>query len=798
MKRILLLIVGIVGAFSAHAQFPGMGGTQKATVTGRISAIILDSLTQKPLDYATVSLIKVSDNKSVNGGLTDEKGKVSLQNVAPNEYKMGVAFMGYKTKFIMVKTTPERPDNNIGTIYLSVTGKALEEVQISGQKALVENKVDKLVYNAENDATNSGGNASDVLRKVPMLSVDLDGNVQLRGSSQIRVLINGKPSGTMANNVADALKMIPGDEIKSVEVITSPSAKYDAEGSGGIINIITKKKSAQGISGSVNLSAGTRLNNAGASLNVKKGRLGFTSSVGGNYFETPNTMVDIRNESFIDNSVVTQAGKTRTQRYGYYGSFGVDYDINAYNNLSSNIKLNSFNFGINGVLNGLISMPTSSNSYVRNTNNKMGMDGLDWTADYRKTSKKEGEEFSVSTQVTLGRNINDFNSEIINSGSPNVSIIGNNTGKNNEYTLQTDYTYPITKVIKLESGLKGIFRDIVSKYQITGNAFNYHQNVGAAYSVLGFSLGKYSLKTGLRAEFTGINIKTTGITNGDKNYFNLFPSAIISRTLKGNHTLKLSYNRRMQRPSLYYLNPYTNNSDPQNQQEGNPYLSPELTNQVEFGYSTFIKGSVINASVFYRNTDKIIESVYNPSTKVTSFFNVGTNDSWGANLFGSYNPMPKWTLMGNVAVNSYQVKNATTGVNTGNYLNYNAFARSSTVFNGGFTTEIIGIFNSPRRTFQGKNPAFNLLILGVKKDLWKKKGTVGLNVANPFSANKDFTTELRSDNFAQYSNASVPFRSFGVNFSYTFGKLKFTEKKKIKNDDLKQGEQQGGGMGVGG
>lgn len=794
MKRILLLIVGVVGVLNAQAQFPGMGGAQKASVTGRISAIILDSLTKKPIDYATISLIKVSDNKSVNGGLTDEKGKVILQNVAPNEYKMGVAFMGYKTKFIMVKTTPEKPDNNIGTIYLSVTGKALEEVQISGQKSLIENKVDKLVYNAENDVTNAGGNASDVLRKVPMLSVDLDGNVQLRGSSQIRVLINGKPSGTMANSVTDALKMIPGDEIKSVEVITSPSAKYDAEGSGGIINIITKKKNAEGVSGSVNLSLGTRLNNAGASLNVKKGRLGFTSSVGGNYFATPNTMVDIRNESFIDGSVVTQAGKTRTKRYGYYGSFGVDYDINAYNNLSSNIKLNSFNFGIDGELNGLIVSPSlvqMNNSYVRKTDNTMGRDGLDWTVDYRKTSKKEGEEFSISTQVSLGRNIDEFKSII----TPGDIIIGDNTGKNNEYTIQTDYTYPITKAIKLESGLKGIFRDIVSKYQNTGNAFNYSQNIGAAYSVLGFNLGKYSLKTGLRAEFTGIDIKTTGVTNGNKDYYNLFPSAIISRTFTGNHTLKLSYNRRMQRPSLFYLNPYTNNSDPQNQQEGNPYLSPELTNQVELGYSTFIKGSVINASVFYRNTDEIIESVYNPTTKITSFYNVGTNDSWGANLFGSYNPMPKWTLMGNMAVNSYQVKNVSTGVNTGSYLNYNAFVRSSTVFNGGITTEIIGIFNSPRRTFQGTNPGFNLLIFGLKKDLWKKKGTVGLNVANPFSANKDFKTELRSDNFYQYSNASVPFRSIGVNFTYNFGKLKFTEKKKIKNDDLKQGEQQGGGMG---
>jgi hypothetical protein len=271
-KNLLLICFSLLFIFNAKAQFPGMGGAQKVTVKGRITAVILDSLTNKPVDYATISLVNVKSNKAVNGGVTDEKGKIVLQNIAPDEYKFIVGFIGYTTKTILVKTTPEKPDNNLGNIILQGTSNILNAVSVEGKKSVIENKIDRLVYNAESDATNAGGDATDVMRKVPMLSVDINGNVQMRGSS-VRVLINGKPSGTMANSVGDALKMLPADQIKSVEVITNPSAKYEAEGSGGIVNIITKKSNAEGVSGNVNTSVGTRSNTGAFNLTAKTGRL---------------------------------------------------------------------------------------------------------------------------------------------------------------------------------------------------------------------------------------------------------------------------------------------------------------------------------------------------------------------------------------------------------------------------------------------------------------------------------------------------------------------------------------------
>jgi len=795
MKSILLLCVSLLFVFNVKAQFPGMGGPAKPTVTGRITVTVLDSATQKPIDYASVSLSKIKDNKPVNGGVTDEKGKVVLQNISPDEYKLSVGFLGYKTKSMTVKTTPEKPDQNLGTLYLSGSANTLSEVTVEGKKAMIENKIDRMVYNAEADATNAGGDATDVMRKVPMLSVDINGNVQMRGSA-VRVLINGKPSGTMANSVADALKMIPADQIKSVEVITSPSAKYDAEGSGGIINIITKKSNAQGVSGSVNTSAGTRQNTGAFNLTAKTGRLSVNTSLGTMLAYPQTSSVNFLNTTINNGitSTVDQRGSSEWAREMFNGSLGLDYDFNLYHNISTNAKYNRFYNGGPGA--AIMSINNASAKNISSTDMSNG--NLDWNLDYKNTSKKAGEEFSISGQLTEGRNTNDFTNTLQVPTLSDLITSSNNVGRNKEYTAQTDYVYPFSKAVIFEVGGKGIFRNILSQYgNNSAQDFDYHQNVGAAYSTISFNLSKkVQFKGGLRAEYTGIEIN-----NGFKNdYFNVFPSVIISQTLKGSTTLKVSYNRRVQRPSLSYLNPFRNESNQFSVFQGNPLLNPELSDNYEIGYSTFIKGSILNASIFYRRTGSVIENAnqvdaVDPKKVLTTFINVGTSESYGFNVFGSYNPMPKWTLMSNVGVNSYQVVNNATDVNTGTYLNYNVFFRSAIGFKKGWNTELFGVVNSPRRTFQGKTDAMFFYGGAVKKEILKKKGTIGVNVLNPFNRDLNIKVVTQSKNSYQVQDIHYPLRSFGLNFSYNFGKLKFTEKKKIKNDDVKQDQQGGGQMG---
>ncbi|WP_343535054.1 TonB-dependent receptor [Pedobacter sp.] len=801
MKKLLLICAALLMMMNAKAQFPMMGGGNAAPkVTGRVSATILDSVSKQPVEYATVSLINAKTAKAVNGGLTDAKGKVSIQNIAPGEYKMIIGFIGYATKTIAVKTTPEKPDNNLGNLFLAGNSSTLKEVTIEGKKNVVENKIDRMVYNAEADATNAGGDATDVMRKVPMLSVDINGNVQLRGSA-VRVLINGKPSGTMANSVADALKMIPAEQIKSVEVITNPSAKYDAEGSGGIINIITKKSNAEGVSGSVNASAGTRQNNGSLNLTAKSGRFSANTALGGFLAYPQETKTAFFNQTTTGD--VLQNGMSDWKRQGFNGSLGLDYDFNAYNNLSTNAKYNTFYNG----------GTTGSHIFVNNTptgnivgDNDMSNGNLDWNLDYRRTSKKQGEEFSVAGQLTLGRNNNEFvNDYRTATGTPISFIESTNVGKNKEYTVQTDYVYPFSKTVTFEVGAKGILRNIQSEFsQNSAQDFDYDQNVGAAYSTIAFNLtNKIKFKGGVRGEYTEISFTDVNGNPIKNDYFNLFPNAILSQAINPTTTLKLAYNKRVQRPSLAYLNPFRNETNQFSVLQGNPDLNPELSHNVELGYSTFIKGSIINASLFYRNTKNVIENINQDDASgkiLTTYANVGTTQSFGANLFASYNPTPKWTLMTNMGVNTYEIRKtagAIGGMNEGTYLNYNFFLRSATAFKGGWNLELYGVVNSPRYTYQSKTDPMFFYGGAVKKDIMKKQASIGLNLLNPFNRDLHIKTVTQSGDTYQTTNIYYPLRQISLNFSYKFGKLKFTEKKKIKNDDMKQDQQQGGGMGGG-
>lgn len=826
MKRIYIFILSIITTASAFAQFPA-AGTAAPTITGRITGTIIDSVTKKPVDYATIALGRAASTKNTNGSLADENGNFKIENVSPGTYKLTVAFLGYQPKVIAeVKTTPQKPDLNLGKIFLSPDQKKLGEVTVTGQAPVIENKIDKLVYNAERDVAIAGGNATDVLRKVPLLSVDMDGNVSLRGSQNVRVLINGKPSGAVASNMADALRGIPADQIKNVEVITSPSAKYDAEGTSGIINIITKKNNLEGINGSVNAGVGTRQNSGNLNLNAKTGRLGITAN-GGGFYSWPQTSVITNSRVNADGSqILTQNGDNTTDRLAANGSVGVDYDFNSFNSISSTFKRNGFSTGADGsnlnqnIING------NTIDFIRNSDNSFDMNGYDWSTDFLRKFKKPEHQISFAYQLSNSNKQNAYQTDFSNTL---IDEYADNDADNVENTMQIDYTLPVKKVT-VETGVKAILRDITSD-NLTRNfnsddgnfttipsrsyVYDYNQDVYAAYATFGFTLAKkYGVRAGARYEATEINAEArSSATNSSpfsNTYQNLVPSLVISRTFKNMSTVKLSYNQRLQRPSLYYLDPFLNSADIYYQTQGNPSLKPELSQNIEFNYSAFVKTSVLNASVYYRRTNDIIESfivpttVTDPSTgqqatgSLTTFRNVGNNNSFGFNFFGQINPIKPLTIRGNFNIYTYDINgNSAVNITKGEtYLVYNAFLMGSYTFPKGLTFETFLITNAPRRTSQGRNPSFNMWNLGLKKEIMQKKGSIGVTVIDPFNENKNFRSNITGVAFSQTSNFSVPFRSFGVSMSYRFGKLSMAAPKKkrgVNNDDLKQGEQQGGG-----
>jgi len=344
MKKLLFFTLTFLCSLQLTAQYGGRFGAPQSSITGKITGTILDANSGAAVEYATVVLTDL-ESKQIDGSLTNAKGQFKLQEVKLGSYFLKISFVGYaELTTDTITLTKSNPDFDLEEIKLEPAALALETVTVSAEKSLYENKVDKVVYNAEKDITNKVGDATDVLRKTPMLSVDLDGNVELRGSRNIQILLNGRPSGLFANSVKDALKSIPSDQIKSVEVITSPSAKYDGEGSAGIINIVTKKKSIEGISGSINTAISNRTNNTNVSLSAAKGRFG-VSGGGYGWWTLPRdatTLFERTDNSTDITSILSTSGVAESESFGYNGNFGAFYDLNAYNTINSTIRFNGY------------------------------------------------------------------------------------------------------------------------------------------------------------------------------------------------------------------------------------------------------------------------------------------------------------------------------------------------------------------------------------------------------------------------------------------------------------------------
>ncbi|WP_188814286.1 TonB-dependent receptor domain-containing protein [Hymenobacter cavernae] len=856
MKKLLFVLT--LTSYSALAQGPPAGapggstrpqpaaavlsGTSTAAGSGKITGTVVDAATKKPVPFATVALINTATGKPVDGASCDDNGKFTISQVGAGTYQLQVSFLGYKTVTNGPLTVTERGGTlNQGTIALGATTQQLGEVVVQGQKQLIEEKVDRLVYNADQDVTAKGGDATDIMRKVPLLAVDLDGNVTLRGSSNVTVLINNKPSTIVASSVADALKQIPADLIQTVEVITSPSAKYDAEGSAGIINIVTKKNTLAGKTLNVDIGGGNR----GASLNLngnyRKGKMGF--NLGGfgrsqyNVHGSFNNNQTIRSENGDLNTI--QSADTRNR--GLFGNYqlGWDYDITEKSSLTANIR-----YGVrNNITNqdNLLTETYSLTDYAllssnaRNVETKDLSGTVDANLTYTHTYAPQ-KELSILGLYSRNNRTNDFVADLLTNDDISQQR-NNNESYNQESTIQVDYSTPLQKNQLLEFGGKGIFRQVNSHYtyylteRATGaeqvdvnrpnNTLNYNQNITASYLSYTYTTqNKYTLKAGARYEYTFIDAHFSNNSEGQlssiPNYGKLIPSLNLSKSFEKGQTIKLAYNRRIQRPGIQFLNPNTNSSNPTNITVGNPYLAPELTDNLELGFSTQLKAFYINASVFGRRSNNSITSVrdtfslrtgdpVNPVLQQgirTSYQNIGREDNYGINLFTNATFFSKWQIGGgidlyyadltnNVADPIYRASNS--GWVISGRLN------SSLTLPNDWTIQAFGGARGRQIQLQGYQGTFAFYNLGIRKQFNDKRGSFGIsgeNFANfPFVVRSELTSPILTQSTkTSFYNAGVRF-----NFSYRIGKIGVEQPRKrrrsIENDDIKGGDNGGGDVG---
>ncbi|MFL0205924.1 TonB-dependent receptor [Aquirufa sp. 2-AUSEE-184A6] len=836
MKKIISLLALITLSVSAIAQIPGgMGGfgaaPKKETIipgtaqaapkgSAKIIGFLLDSTDSKPVEFATLALINTKTNKPVDGTVADGVGKFTLNKVAVGSYKIVVSFIGYDSKTVFVNITEKNDDRDLGVIKLQQSSKMLSEVTVEGQRALIEERVDRTVYNAEKDASNKGGDATDVLKKVPMLSVDLDGNPSLRGSTSVRVLINNKPSTIMASSIADALRQIPADMIKTVEVITSPSAKYDAEGSAGIINIVTKKNTLQGLTLSFDSSAGVRGSNLSLNGNFRNKNWGL--SLGGFGRSEYNVNGKFESTQLTQNmGVETRNVQTaESRREGLFGNYqlGFDWDINKYNSITASTRFglrngNNWQDGLQQIRNGVLTS-------LRNTNSLDESANVDINVDYTHTFEKPQKEFSILSMYSRNNRSNDFYNLILNPKSTMSEILSSikneNGSYNEEATFQLDYQTPIAKNQMLEFGSKGIVRNVTSDYTsytagsngvytqvnsaiLPSNVFDYNQNILSSYgSYTVTTKNKWSIKTGARYEYTDISAsfsKKEGQNTVIPAYGVLVPSFNMSKTFKSG-TWRFSYNRRIQRPGIQNLNPNVNATNPLNISTGNPNLAPEYTNNYEVSYSKFIKQTYISTSFFMRNTTgaiNVIREVFGDTVKTTSR-NIGNEDAFGMNInlnvnlsnklmIGGGGDLSYLVLANNVADPLLNARNEGLQTNFRVFGNYN--------IGNGWGAQVFSFYRVNQIQLQGSQGGFGIYSLSFKKDFKNKKGSIGFGAENFLTPNGFIIrNETKTATINQVSENTLRNMNFKINFSYRIGKMSFgpTKKKKSVNNDDTKGE----------
>lgn len=771
------------------------------------------------LEFATVSLYNNKDNSLVEGTITNSKGKFLFTDIIEGNYRIEISFIGYKDTSIVINKTTNNINNNINTIYLKEDAKLLSEINIEDRKLIYEAKIDKIIYNAENDLNETENNATDVLRKTPLVSVDLEDNISLRGSRNIKFLVNGKASSFFSSDVNTALQMIPADEIKSIEVITSPGAKFDGDGDAGIINIVTKKKRIDGYKASIRTNIGSKTLSYNTNFNTGKGKTGFSIRAGsyGSGLSMREGYDIYRRYDWNSNNDTNQLykiGTSENQFNGYRGSINAYYDINKSNTINTSLSFRGKskpNNTYESVYYTAYNEETDTTfNYTKKTDQTLK---LEWTTDYiKKYPNHEGKELSVALQI--GGNINESNTKL---NENNTNTINQNDEKIHEETFQLDFVYPLKKINttptknqkrfkkkrkqknienNIETGFKIINRnreivysDLESAIYSNAQQFNYNQLVASGYFSTQIKLPyKIGLKAGVRNEYTrsNSNYNNSSIEN---EYNNILPSLTLSKSFSPINSIKISHNQRITRPSIRQINTNVNRTDNKNITTGNPYLIPTETKQYEIGINSFKKVFQSSIQIYYKHSKNVIESfldtVENGVSKST-YKNIGQSKQNGISLFTGLS-LKKINLRGGLNLYTYSGKDVDLGYK--NWTKPVVLYSYNFNFNINITkrwkAESFAFFRSPSQSIQGTSTSFSMMSIGIKRDFKNKKGSFGFRIIEPFNKNKIFRSDLDGEFFSQSSTKTIPFRSFAFSFNYSLGKLKFKQiKTNIKNDDI--------------
>jgi outer membrane receptor protein involved in Fe transport len=814
MNKISLFFVTFALTFlSVFSQKPQ---NNQISITGNI----IDSNTKEPLEYATVVLNNL-ETKQLSGGITDEKGNFTIK-IIPGTYDVNFEFISFKTIKISKKII--NSSLNFGTIKLSEDSDKLDEIVIIAEKSTVEIRLDKRIYNVGKDMTVKGGSASDVLDNVPSVDVDVEGNVSLRGNENVRILIDGKPSALVGLSGSDALRQLPADAIERVEVVTSPSARYDAEGTAGILNIILRKGVATGLNGSLNTTIGDPTQYRIASnINFRTKKINFFTNLGYRNSSSPGNFLTnlstFENESV--NSLRIEDRDFERKRNGYNINLGLEYFLSNESSITGtyfyrdsdnkNLSTNAIQvFDVNNILeysdvrvqdeDEIDETSQISLNYTNNINNS----GHKLTIDFQYSDSKEIETAFIDDSLASENNI---------------------TTENSKSTLiQSDYVLPIGEHMQFELGYRGDFQDLNSNFLVNripeldfnpSNNLTFKQNVNAIYSQFGNKINKFSYLLGLRTEITDVKVRLTNTNeNFDYRYTEVFPTINFGLERTDNQSFTLGYSRRLRRPRYWYLNPFESRNSQNVIYKGNPGLIPTFTNSFDLGFLQKIGKLTLNSSIYFQHSVNAIQRVsrdeirlldgVNQVITIREPINLASEDRYGFELTANYNPSKKVRLSGSFNVFQQESKglyeynkftiNETSGAiismpetqDLGN-INNSWFSRFNATFTLPWKIQMQNrlSYRGPRYTAQSESKGMFSANIALSKDVLSEKGTLVLNVSDVFNSRRWRSTNFNpnKENPTSINNQESQWRVRQVSLNFTY---RFNQKKK-------QGREQRGG-----
>lgn len=752
-----------------------------------ITGVLIEEETAQPVPYATVVVNDKNTNEIITGATSDDNGNFSI-NVSTSEFYLEISFMGYETKTITEFTiTNQKVD--VGTILLASDSQALDEVVVTSEVSKTVFKLDKRVFNVGKDISSTGASALEVLNNVPSVTVSIEGDISLRGSGGVQILINGKPS-VLADESSNALGTITADMIESIEVITNPSAKYEASGTAGILNIILKKEEKRGWNGSVSLNTGIPDNHSlGMSLNRRTENFNLFAQLGAGYRSLPTEREAI-NRNLANNEAIFSEGDEFRNETFFNITLGTDYYINDLNviTLSGNYAYeiedqpSATNFRFFDSNNNLLS------SWIREETTDATNPKYQYELNYTKTFKNNEEHILALSALGsfFGKDqASQFNDTTLSGADFNSNQQTETNFQQADYTFKADYTNPITDEYTIETGALYVINDVGNDFEVRDlidgvyvvnqaltNNFEFDQKVLGVYASGAYEKEKWGVKVGLRVEQTDVStLLTTTNESNQQNFTNFFPTFHSSYKISDNFALQAGYSKRIFRPRLWDLNPFFNIRNNFNIRVGNPNLQPEFTDSYEVTTIYKIGKASFSSSLYHRYTTEVVErvSTFVDNVTITSPSNIGTNASLGFETNGKYSPTKWLTLTGDFNFNYFDRKGEFEEQSfdfTGRQ--WSSRLGSKIGLPADIDLEVTGNYQSGFETVQGDVTGFAFLDLGVRKKILKGKAIVNLGVRDLFASriSEQFVAQPTFENYS-FSQRG---RFLTLGLSFGFGK----------------------------